>query len=315
MTTADEFAGRTDPYRRELLAHCYRMLGSVHDAEDAVQETLLRAWRSRGTFDERRGPLRGWLYRIATNACLDALALSARRPLPSSLGQPSDAPEGPLDPPADRNAWLQPWPDALDPAAIAVSRDSVRLAFVAALQLLPPRQRAVLILRDVLAWRAAEVAEALGTSTAAVNSILQRARARLAEADTGRVVEPAEPDARRLLDRYVSAFENADVATITALLRDDAILEMPPRPTWFRGRLDVSRFLARIFATRCGADTWRLVPTAANEQPAAAVYLDGRPHSIQVLTVSGPSIARIVAFQDPALFEAFGLAAEAPVRR
>ncbi|WUI02299.1 RNA polymerase subunit sigma-70 [Spirillospora sp. NBC_00431] len=219
MTSADEFALLTAPYRRELLAHCRRMLGSVHDAEDMVQETLLRAWRAHGRFDESRGPLRAWLYRIATNACLDALARSERRPRTSTAGASGDAPCGGLGPPPDEDAWPPPWPRALDPAAVADSRDSVRLAFVAALQLLPPRQRAVLMLRDVLSWRAAEVAEALGTSTAAVNSTLQRARTTLADADPGRLTEPTEPDARLLLDHYVTAFENADVAAITAMLR------------------------------------------------------------------------------------------------
>lgn len=315
MTSTEEFTRRTGPYRRELMAHCYRMLGSVHDAEDMVQETLLRAWRSYGSFDETRGPLRPWLYRIATNACLDALAQSARRPLPSAVGGPSGEPEGPLDPPADSGTWLQPWPEAVDPAMVAVARDHVRLAFVAALQLLPPRQRAVPILRDVLSWRAAEVAEALGISTAAVNSVLQRVRARLADADPGRVAEPAEPAARRILDRYVTAFENADIAAITALLRDDAILETPPRPTWFRGREHIGRFLARIIGSSGGPSAWRLVPTAANGQPAAASYLDGHPHSIQVLTVQGGAITRIVAFRDPALFGLFGLPDEPQVRR
>ena len=200
MPVSDEFARLTDPFRPELLAHCYRMLGSVHDAEDQVQETMIRAWRSYGEF-EGRSSLRTWLYRIATNACLRALENSSRRPLPSGLGAPGEDPDAPLAVARPEVPWLQPIPDALvsagpaDPADIVASRQSVRLALIAALQYLPARQRAVLILRDVLGWRAAEVADLLGTSTAAVNGMLQRARARLEQAapDRGRDSRACRP--------------------------------------------------------------------------------------------------------------------------
>ena len=326
---SDEFARRTDPFRRELLAHCYRMLGSVHDAEDLLQDTYLRAWRAHGEFDASRASLRTWLYRIATNACLTALERSSRRPLPSGLGGPSHDPEVALDRRSEV-AWLQPVPDALigdgavasaarpgDPAAIVAARDSIRLAFIAALQYLPARQRAVLILRDVLAWRAAEVAELLGTSTAAVNSLLQRARAqldRVAPAEN-EITEPGDASQRALLDQYVAAFSGADVPALMRLLRADAELEMPPYLTWFSGREAIARFLA----ARTGGvgGIWRTARTRANGQPAIAVYLPGsdgvpRAHAIQVVTVTGPGIARIVAFMDARLFVTFGLPQELP---
>jgi RNA polymerase sigma-70 factor, ECF subfamily len=326
----EDFARLTEPLRPELLAHCYRMLGSVHDAEDQVQETLIRAWRSYGGF-EGRASLRTWLYRIATNACLRALENRARRPLPAGLGAPGGTdgpggrgqdPGGPLPPDRPEVAWLEPFPDALlaapdDPAAVTVSRASLRLALIAALQHLPPRQRAVLILRDVLEWRAAEVAGLLGTSATAVNSTLQRARAQLEAAapDEDSVREPDDPAVRELLARYVAAFENADVAALTRLLRDDAVLQMPPQPAWFAGRGPVTRFLAARVLLRPG--DFRLIPTTANGQPALAAYWrdgDGvlRAHGIQVLTVSGTGIAQIVSFNDPALLRAFGFPAVAP---
>src|SRR5712664_3884442 len=218
MAVSEEFARLTDPFRPELLAHCYRILGSVHDAEDQVQETLIRAWRSYGEFDGRAS-LRTWLYRIATNACLRALENSSRRPLPSGLGAPGEYPEAPLAAARPEVPWLQPIPDALvsagsaDPAEIVASRESMRLALIAALQYLPARQRAVLILRDVLGWRAAEVADLLGTSTAAANSVLQRARARLEQAAPAadEMREPSDPGDRALLGRYAAAFESADI--------------------------------------------------------------------------------------------------------
>src|ERR1700723_3150026 len=232
MTDAGDVARLTDPFRAELLAHCYRMLGSVHDAEDQVQETLIRAWRSYGDF-EGRAALRTWLYRIATNACLRALENRGRRPLPSGLGGPSEYPEAPLAAARPEVPWLQPVPDALvsamsaDPAEIVASRQSVRLALIAALQYLPARQRAVLILRDVLRWRAAEVAELLGTTTTAVNGMLRRARARLEQAAPGQdqLHEPADPAGRALLDRYATAFQDADVTAVMQLLREDAVFE------------------------------------------------------------------------------------------
>ena len=317
MLSSDDFALLTDPYREELLAHCYRMLGSVQDAEDQVQETLIRAWRSYDQF-EGRASLRTWLYRIATNACLRALENSGRRPLPSGLGSPSQDPAAP--PAAERPEipWLQPMPDALvsagpaDPAVIVTSRMSMRLAFIAALQYLPARQRAVLILRDVLQWRAAEVAELLGTTTTAVNGMLLRARARLEQAAPAAddIREPDSLDDRALADRYAEAFEKADIAALTELLREDAVFEMPPRETWFAGREAIGTFLRAL--ARREPSAFRSTPTAANGQPALASYMragDGvyRAHAIQVLTIAGSRITRITSFLDPGLFVAFGL--------
>jgi RNA polymerase sigma-70 factor, ECF subfamily len=313
---SDEFAELADPYRNELLAHCYRMLGSVHDAEDQVQETLLRAWRSYGDF-AGRSSIRTWLYRIATNACLRALETRSRRPLPSGLGEPAKDPDGPVPVPHLDVPWLQPFPDALsgrgadDPAAVVTTRASMRLALIAALQYLPPRQRAVLILRDVLGWHAGEAAGLLGMSTAAANSALQRAReqiATLAPAEED-IVEPADPDVKDLLARYAAAFETADVAGLTELLHADAVLEMPPMAVWFAGRDRVSRFLGRRVLIRPGE--FALKPVQANDQPAFAAYMRGpagefEAHAIQVLTISGRGIRRIVSFNDGGLFPAFG---------
>jgi len=317
MPGSEDFARLTDPFRAELLAHCYRMLGSVHDAEDQLQETLIRAWRSYGEF-EGRASLRTWLYRIATNACLRALENRDRRPLPSGLGGPGEDPAEALAAARTDVPWLQPIPDALfggapaDPAAIVASRTSMRLALIAALQYLPARQRAVLILRDVLGWRAAEVAELLGTTTAAANSVLQRARAqlqRVAPAEN-EIHEPDDPDDRALLDQYATAFESADIAALIRLLRDDAVFEMPPQPTWFTGREPIGRFLSSQVLREPGK--FRFFRTAANGQPALAVYerdQDGvhRAHGIQVFTITAASIARVVSFNDPDLFVPFGL--------
>jgi RNA polymerase sigma-70 factor (ECF subfamily) len=291
-TDFDELAA---PYRRELLAHCYRMLGSAADAEDAVQETYLRAWKAYGRFDGRSS-LRTWLYRIATNVSLTAAEQRGRRPLPSGLGGPS-ALGTPL---VEGSGWLGPLPD--DPAAVAAGRAGLRLALVAAMQHLPGRQRAVLILRDVLGWPAAEVAELLGTSTVAVKSALQRARERLGalgltEED---MAEPA--DTGGLLDRYLAAFVSADVATLTTLLREDATLEMPPHATWFAGRDDVLAFLSANVLS----GPVRAFPTTANGQPAMAAYVAGQAHGIQVLDVRAGRVAGIVAFLDPDLLRLFG---------
>ncbi|MFB9832476.1 sigma-70 family RNA polymerase sigma factor [Actinoallomurus acaciae] len=313
---SDAFARLTQPYRPELLAYCYRMLGSAHDAEDLVQETYLRAWRSYGAF-EGRASLRTWLYRIATNVCLTALEHHKRRPLPSGLGGPADDPGGPLAPPPEVT-WLQPFPDrparagSEDPATIVAARTSLRLALVAALQYLPPRQRAVLILRDVLALRAAEVAELLGVSVPAVKSVLQRARAQLGHVAPSEDATTEASDARRreLLDRWVAAFENADITALMDLLTEDAVLEMPPTPTWFAGRETVGRFFGSRVLTAPGI--FRMVPTAANGQPAAAMY-ERRPdgvhhaHAVMVLSATDAGITRIVAFRDPGLFELFDL--------
>jgi RNA polymerase sigma-70 factor, ECF subfamily len=318
----EEFARLTDPFRPELLVHCYRMLGSLQDAEDQVQETMLRAWRSFDQF-QGRSSLRTWLYKIATNACLRALENRNRRPLPSGLGAPGEDPEGPMAAAMPEVPWLQPIPDALvrpefaDPASVATSRTNIRLALIAALQYLPARQRAVLILRDVLGWRAAEVAELLGTTTIAANSALQRARAQLQQVapSEDEIREPADPGDLALLNRYAAAFENADVAALAELLRDDAVLEMPPLPAWFTGRERIALFLRSHVLLRPGDFT--MIPTAANGQPALAAYRRGqdgvyRANSLEVLTLTGARIAHIVAFVDPGLFVPFGLPPELP---
>jgi RNA polymerase sigma-70 factor, ECF subfamily len=317
------FAERTDPFRRELLAHCYRMLGSVHDAEDLVQETMLRAWRSSASFDEERASLRTWLHRIATNACLTALDSRSRRPLPSDLSSPGGLAAAAQLPTVHQPEipWLEPFPDAppgtdvggaADPAAVVAARDSIRLAFVAALQHLPARQRAVLILRDVLAWRAAEVASLLGITPTAVNSALQRARARLEQASPGPERVGTAPTARQqeLADRYVTAFVDADMATLTQLLADEVVLEMPPYPQWFQGRETVARFLTKRPLARAGR--WRAIAVTANGQPAIGAYRiedDGRHHArmIQVFHADATGLTWIPAFHDEKLFPLFGL--------
>ena len=319
---SDEFALLADQFRPELLVHCYRMLGSVQDAEDQVQETLLRAWRSYGSF-EGRSSLRTWLYRIATNACLRAMENRERRPLPSGLGAPGDDPAGPVAPPASEVSWLEPFPDALlrpesaDPATVAAARSGLRLALIAALQQLPARQRTVLILRDVLGWRAAEAAALLGVSVTAVNSALQRARGQLRQAvpAADNIREPASQAGRAVLDRYAAAIENADVAALVQLLHEDATFEMPPMPMWFRGRDNIGRFLGTRVLTSPGVFT--TVPAAANGQPALAIYRraeDGtrRAYGVQVLTLRDSRVAGVVAFLDPGLFPAFGLPPKLP---
>jgi RNA polymerase sigma-70 factor (ECF subfamily) len=306
-------ADELEPYRRELVGYCYRMLGSIHEAEDAVQDTMVRAWRSLASLDDRAG-LRPWLYRIATNVCLDMLKGRARRALPMDVAPVAAGAlrRGEARPEA---TWIQPAPDGLvlppagDPAERAVARESVRLAFIAALQHLAPRRRAVLILRDVLRWRAAEVAVLLGTSADAVNSTLRRARAALAAVD--RDSAPSEPaaDERGLLAAYVDAFERHDVDALVGLLRDDAILEMPPFELWMRGPDDILRWL--LAADAFGQE--QFTPVAANGSPAVAVYRPpapgGRPapFAIQVLDVVAGRIAAIHVFLDPALFARFGL--------
>jgi RNA polymerase sigma-70 factor, ECF subfamily len=316
MTVSEDFASLTGRFRGELLAHCYRMLGSAEEAEDLVQETYLRAWRSYDSF-EGRSSVRTWLYRIATNVCLTAIERRGRRPLPSGLGGPAEDPQAQLVS-SPEVPWLQPVPDALlagehdDPAAAAVSKTGIRLAFVAALQHLSARERAVLILRDVLEFPAAEAAELLGSTTTAVNSGLRRARAQLAQAAPAEdeLAEPADPAQRALLDRFAAAFENADASALAELLREDVALEMPPLLTWFAGRQAVVSFLAsRVFA-RLGP--FRLVPVRANGQPAFAAYTrgdDGSYHAHEVLvpTVTKTGIARIVVFLNPELVQMFGL--------
>jgi len=311
MPAQEDFIEQAAPFRAELIAHCYRMLGSVHDAEDLVQETYLRGWRGYQTFEERAA-LRTWLYRIATTACLRALQNRARRVLPAGLGDSSIDPETNLDANIGAHEWLEPIPDALTPETAVTARQSIRLAVMTALQELPARQRAVLILRDVVQFSAAEVAELLETTPAAVNSSLQRARAHLAEVSPTEedAVEPDDAKRRELLDRYCAAFENADMAALTELLQADVKLEMPPVPVWFTGRDAVMRFLAVRAFTRAGDIV--MIPTAANGQPAVAEYRRSsddvmQSHSIHVLTTGAAGIAAITVFLDPALFSAFRL--------
>jgi RNA polymerase sigma-70 factor (ECF subfamily) len=286
-----DFAAATEPFRRELFAHCYRMLGSIDDAEDAVQETYLRAWRAYDRF-EGRSSVRVWLYRIATNVCLTALEGRGRRFLPSTFGPPDAAP-------AEGVAWLQPIPD--DPADVATARESVRLAFVASLQFLPGRQRAALLLREVLDWSAREVAEALDTTVPAVKSMLQRARAQLRDKAPD-AEEPTATEAREILDRYVEAFETADVAALEKLLRDDATLEVPPSSAWFRGKAGC----VPVLADAVGAPgDWRMEPVGANGQPAAVAYFQGEPFGVAVLDVASGGLRGIVAFADPGLVARF----------
>jgi RNA polymerase sigma-70 factor, ECF subfamily len=296
-----------EPYRGELVAYCYRMLGSFQEAEDLTQETMLRAWKARDRYDQARASVRTWLYRIAANACLSALQGRARRPLPSGLGAPSDDPAAPLTPAFDI-PWLQPFPDARSDIGV---RADMRLALVAAMQVLPPRQRAVLVLREVLEFSAAEVAAQLGTTVAAVNSALQRARAALADVgDMGEIAEPDDPEARAVIERYVRAFEAADVPAIVRLLADQVVLEMPPVPLWYRGRDDYARFMDRVFEMR--GTGWRVRRLTANGQLAFAAYAPEpggghRLHTLQVFTVTDGRVARNVVFADPSVFEAFGL--------
>jgi RNA polymerase sigma-70 factor (TIGR02960 family) len=288
----EETAG---PLRRELLAHCYRMLGSWDEAEDAVQETYLRGWRAWDGFDQRAS-VRTWLHRIATNVCLNAVRDRGRRALPSGIGAPAGEAGGSPEvlPP---ETWVQPF---------ASDRSDLRLALIAGMQTLPANQRAVLLLRDVLAFPAADVAAMLDTSVAAVKSSLQRARARLAEVapSPGDVVEPTAPEARRLLDAYVLAFETADVKVLTAVLRADATLELLPGRAWYAGKVACSRVLDEAVGS---PGDWRMDRTVANGQPAATAYLHGQPFGVAVLDIRRDAIAGITVFGDPALVERFTL--------
>jgi RNA polymerase sigma-70 factor (ECF subfamily) len=307
----DDFDQEVAPYRRELLAHCYRMLGSVHDAEDLVQETMLRAWRAIDTYDAARASLRTWLYRIATNACLTALKGRGRRALPSGLVGAATDTQAPIELALDV-PWLQPFPTTGDPAGAMEARGSLRLALVAAMQYLTARQRAVLVLRDVLDWSAADVAEALETTPASVNSALQRARARLAEVDVTEddVDEPTDAEIKAIVDDYVRAFEAADVQGLSRLLAERVVLEMPPAALWFVGREAYAEYIERVYAMRGPA--WRMVMTMANDQPAVGAYAraaDGlyHAHTLQVFTVAKAGITHNITFFDQTLFEYFAL--------
>jgi len=306
-TGANADIARLEPYRTELTGYCYRMLGSGFEAEDAAQETLVRAWRSYDRYDERRGSLRTWLYRIATNVCVDMLRSAQRRALAMDLGPAAQAGAA-LGPPVADERWIHPIPDDRavgrtgDPEALAVQRETIRLAFVAALQYLPARQRAVLILRDVLCWTADEVAQLLDTTAPAVNSALQRARATL-RANGGALWahRPSSDEAQRdLLDRYCAAFERHDIATLVSLLREDATMSMPPFAWWLRGRDQIHLALQDPQASCAGARLW---PAAANGSPA---FWQTRPaadgshvrFALVVLDVVDGTIASIVTFLD-----------------
>jgi RNA polymerase sigma-70 factor, ECF subfamily len=321
MTVAiddDVFASLVEPLRRELTVHCYRMAGSMHDAEDLVQETYLRAWRGFRDF-ENRASVRTWMYRIATNVCLTALDGRARRPMPTGLGQPNSDPYGSLES-RPEVTWLEPVPDSVvwgsgsadDPATEVVDRESVRLAFIAALQHLTPPQRAILILRDVLAWHASEVADLLNMSTAAVNSSLQRARAQMHKLDSEGPTEPLDDEhAKSLLADYMEAFESYDVKRIVELLAEDAVWEMPPYVDWYQG----SAAIGRLIATHCPAEgpgDQIMVTTSANGQPAFGLYMkqpDGKHHAfqLQVLTLTNQGVSHVSVFFDTSLFAEFGL--------
>jgi RNA polymerase sigma-70 factor, ECF subfamily len=315
------FAVLAESYRRELQVHCYRMLGSFEDAEDLVQETFLRAWRKRGSF-EGRSSFRAWLYRIATNACLDELERRPPRVLPPQVAAAADPRVPPL-PTADL-PWLQPYPDRLlegiappaaEPDAALVAKETIELAFLVAIQQLTARQRAVLILRDLLGWSATETAMLLDASVDSVHSALRRARSTLKRHLPARRLEWAagsEPtqEERSLLRRYMAAHERADVAAFAALLREDSRLTMPPTPTWYDGREAVVAFHAQLFAARY---EWRLLVTRANRQPAVAFYTrqpgesEYRASGIDVLRIEDGLVGQIDAFLLPHLFPAFGL--------
>lgn len=320
----DAFRRLSEPYYRELHVHCYRMLGSFHDAEDLVQETFLRAWRSLGRY-EGRAQFRSWLYKIATNACLKEIERRPSRVLPRDFGPPAD-PLLPPSPPLAEIVHLEPYPDVLlselpssssDPEAVYILRESIGFAFLTAIQLLTPRQRAVLILRDVLDWRAGEVAALLESSVASVNSALQRARATLAHRlppndRQGAGKDVSQAAERSLLARYVQAWETGDMDRLAVLLKEDAVLTMPPAASWFQG----PEVIARFFHHLCFSDrrkSFRLLPTRANRQPACAAYeSDGdashyRFSGIMLLRVEGDLIAEVTGFGDTSLFASFGL--------
>ncbi|MGE3287038.1 MAG: sigma-70 family RNA polymerase sigma factor [Pseudonocardia sp.] len=301
-------------HRRELIAYCYRMLGSSFEAEDAVQETFVRAWRSYDSF-EGRSSVRSWLYRIATNVCLDMVGSAQRRARPMEMGPASVQPTAP-GPALPEATWIQPMPDSAvladsgDPAELAVQRETIRLAFIAALQHLPPRQRAVLILRDVLRWKAAEVAQLIGSTVASVNSALQRARATLAEIDPAAAPDKElDEQERALVAKYIAAFERYDMTSLAQLLHDEVVLSMPPYALWIVGPQEVARWMLGP-GMKCRGS--RVVPTAANGSPAFGQYrcMDGRfePWALVVLETDGTRITGINSFLDTqALFPQFGL--------
>jgi len=321
----EAFGEVVEPHRRALHAHCYRMLGSLQDAEDAVQETLLKAWRGLKRF-EGRSSLRSWLYTIATNVCLRAIERRPSRVLPIDYGRPGD-PHEPVLRPLVESPWMEPYPDeqlGLDeslagPEARYEQRESIELAFIAALQHLPARQRAVLILRDVLGFSGAEVAEALETTPASVYSALQRAHATLDDRRPDRSQQATlhsldDEQLKRIVQRYVDAWARSDVGAIVGMLTETATLAMPPIPSWYRGRDAIEMVLSRVVFD--GTRSWRMLATSANGQLAVGAYeLDASgvyaPHGVTVLTLKGDQIDEITHFRTPALLERFGLPARA----
>lgn len=325
-----EFSELAEPYRRELQVHCYRILGSLHDAEDMVQETMLRAWKRLDTY-EGRASFRAWLYKIATNVCLDLLdkrRRQSKRLLPSSLFSPAD-PNNPIEPPTTEILWLEPLPDewladssAANPETRYSAHESISLAFLIALQILPPRQRAALILKDVLDWSANEIADLLDTTTSSVNSALHRARVTLAKNYQGQkpqsTVDDPDEQTRKTLEKYIHAWQTADVNGLVALLKKDATLSMPPSPSWYAGRESIAKFAASTVFANDGmfpgpaGGRWKLLSVQANGQPGAAVYQrmeDGEyhPFGVHVLTCDQDTISQIICFIDPALPTRFGL--------
>ena len=296
-----------EKYRRELTGYCYRMLGSGFEAEDAVQETMLRAWRGMESF-EGRSSLRSWLYRVATNVCYDLLRGRKRRARPMELGPASPPEERFLGPMLPEATWVTPLPDASaidergDPAEVAAARESVRLAFVSALQYLPPRQRAALVLCEVLRWEAAETAELLGTTTAAVNSALQRARARLAALPDQAHPEPLDPDRSALVASYVEAFSSYDIESLVTLLHEDAVMSMPPFAMWVKGAANIGRFMLEPGPSGCAGSV--LLPTEANGCPAFGQYKPDpngghSPWSLTVVEVTRGRISALSFFLGP----------------
>lgn len=321
LLSAAAFSAQTEPYRRELLLHCYRMLGSLEDAEDLVQETLTRAWRAHYTY-AGRGSLRAWLYRIATNLCLNALKQRRRRTLPIAL-QPATTLAEPIPPDRHEPIWLEPFPDSLfaaqrgDPAAHFALREEITLAFLMLLQQLPPRQRAILILRDVLDWSAVEVADLLEITVAAVKSALFRARTALAQAQPRNELPPlpasAAPQLADQLAQYVQAWESANVDLLVRLLKEDATFSMPPIPAWYQGRATIRGLVAKTVFGGNAQGRWRLLPTRANGTTAFGLYRIGdapatyQAYGLQVVHWHGAAIADITTFRVPGLLARFDL--------
>jgi RNA polymerase sigma-70 factor, ECF subfamily len=319
------FERLAEPFRHEILTHCYRILGSLEDAEDLAQETFLRAWRRLDTYEERAS-LRAWLYKIATNACLDALERRPKRLLPPASGPAVDA-DTPLETPQHETVWLEPFPDELlapnesSPEARYEAHETITLSFLVALQVLPGRQRCVLILSDVLDWRPGEIAAMLGITLSAVNSLLHRARLTLEKHYPTRrheaaLLPPPDDGTRSLLERYVRAWESADIAGIVGLLREDAVFAMPPLPYWFAGRTSIRKFIEAAILHGDARGRWRLRPVQLNNSPSFAWYQkveEGsgyQAYALQILNIEQGSISQATTFVDPSLFRLLHLPLE-----